>query len=1084
MLYSDPGTRIALTRKPMSNKYRRAVELLLWSLPVMALAATAVVWRHIHRGADEAMCRRFESRVAGIEKVLSGAFLTADNMMHACAGLFAASDEVSRAEWRAFVEELDPTEYNPGVQSLGFIKRVPAASLAEFERSASRELPGFRVRPAGNGKDRFPVLYIEPRRSYGRRLEGYDMASEPALLESMLRAAESRETVSARRVQLSTPGPDGRPENGLIVFRPVYRRNARQDTPESRLAALDGFVYISLYAGRMFGRTVGASETGISLKASMAAAGYPAEKLYDSMEGRDGSGPPSGYGQGLSLTVERDRYGVRFRNEYEALSEFSEGVSFSQKLLAISGVLFACLLAWVAAVQMARNRALDREEDAAAALRIIQSAVDNSGNAIFLVNPDATLHYANQAAADLLGYGRDELLALSALDINPQYVTPEAWRANLSELKAKGKVVYEAPLKRKDGSHVPVEITATHAAYGGKEIKCVYCTDLTARKKAELQLRKLSLAIEAGPAAVMITDPEGAIEYVNPKFTEMTGYTREEALGRNPRMLKSGKQTAEFYRGMWETLKACRNWAGELQNRRKNGEIYWESVSIATVCGEDGRAQHYICVKEDIDARKRMEAELVRAKEEAESATRAKGVFLSSMSHEIRTPLNAVLGFSQLMRRDPELTERQRQQVDTINRSGRHLLALINDILEMSKIESGRAALNPAPFKPGTLLGDLEVMFRHRAEEKKLSFEVETRPGLPGYAMGDEGKLRQVLVNLLGNAFKFTAKGGVVLRASALPAGAGRFRLCAEVEDTGPGIAEDELETLFSPFEQARAGKASGGTGLGLSISREYARLMGGDISVSSRPGEGSVFRFEAVLEETSAAPAAGPEARVVKRLAPGQPSYRVLVADDKEDNREFLRQLLTLTGFEVRQAADGEAAVRNFSEWRPHIVLMDIRMPVLDGYEATRRIRALPGGKNAKVLILSASSMGDVRKESLECGADDYLPKPFRESDLFVRLEGLIGAAYEYQEESGPAPAAAAGPADLAPDVFADLPGDLRARLRSAAVSGDFDAVRELAAELEGARPAAAAAARGLAARFDAGGLLALLDGAPGPGA
>ena len=312
-------------------------------------------------------------------------------------------------------------------------------------------------------------------------------------------------------------------------------------------------------------------------------------------------------------------------------------------------------------------------------------------------------------------------------------------------------------------------------------------------------------------------------------------------LGKTPRILKSGVHTRTFYEDLWRAITSGDTWRGELCNKKRNGEIYWESASISPVRGDSGEVTHFVSVKLDITDRKRAEQQLEQAKEAAEAANRAKSVFLASMSHEIRTPMNAILGFSQLLAGDPDLTPRQREQLDAISRSGEHLLALINDVLEMSKIEAGRATLTVEEVDIHSLLRDLDVMFRLRTEEKGLKFGIESAGEVPRYASVDEGKLRQILVNLVGNAVKFTASGGILVRvrASAEPGG---LLLLVDVEDTGPGLSEADLHRLFHLFEQARAGREAGsGTGLGLAISRGFARLMGGDLTVRSRPGEGSV---------------------------------------------------------------------------------------------------------------------------------------------------------------------------------------------------------------------------------------------------
>ncbi|MEG5016861.1 MULTISPECIES: GAF domain-containing protein [unclassified Microcoleus] len=467
--------------------------------------------------------------------------------------------------------------------------------------------------------------------------------------------------------------------------------------------------------------------------------------------------------------------------------------------------------------------------------------------------------------------------------------------------------------------------------------------------------------------------------------------------------------------------------------------------------------------KTEIADRKLAETALQKAVVAADTANRAKSEFLSSMSHELRTPLNAILGFSQVMVRDSSLNNQHQQHLEIINRAGEHLLSLINDILEMSKIEAGRSQLNESSFNLMRLLKTLEEMFRLKAKSKKLQLNLEVGDGVPHFVSGDEGKLRQILINLVGNAIKFTEMGSVTLRVKkkveeSLGAETAEFsdtqtkladaasehseslavettaiqrkpgwctgfnpseslgefdcvdandihpellRLQFEIEDTGLGIAPEEMNKLFEPFEQTKTGqKSQQGTGLGLPISRKFVQMMGGDITVSSTPELGSKFAFD--IQISLATPTEikilKPQKKVIA-LAPNQPEYRILVVDDRADNCLVIERLLSPLGILVRSARDGQEAIAVWEDWQPHLIWMDMQMPVMDGYEATRQIKAHPLGKQTAIVALTASAFEEERQTILGAGCDDFMRKPFEAKILFAKMEELLGVRYIYEE-------------------------------------------------------------------------------------
>lgn len=457
-----------------------------------------------------------------------------------------------------------------------------------------------------------------------------------------------------------------------------------------------------------------------------------------------------------------------------------------------------------------------------------------------------------------------------------------------------------------------------------------------------------------------------------------------------------------------------------------------------------------------------------------EAANRAKGMFLANMSHELRTPLNAILGFSSMLRRDHQLSQGHAKSLDIINRSGEHLLALINDVLEMAKIEAGRLTLDQTPFDLGAMVRDVADMMRLRAEEKGLRLLFDQSSECPRYIRGDEARLRQILVNLVGNAVKFTHEGGVTIRLGVKQNH--RKHLVIEVEDSGPGISEADQERIFRPFEQLAEGAEQTGTGLGLSITRQFVDLMDGSITVDSVVGKGSLFRVELPVELASASDiyAAREEEGEVLGLAPGHPSYRILIAEDQNENAVLLTQLMEAIGLETRVAENGERCVQIFQEWRPDLIWMDRRMPVMDGMEATRRIRQLPHGDAVKIVAVTASAFKEQQSEMLAAGMDDFVRKPYRFDEIYNSLARQLGLQYVYRSDASLAQEAPVIPTS---EMALALPLSLRRELIDALERLDSEKIRLLIEQVAAIDDDLAAALSRLANGFNYSAILHILN-------
>ena len=627
---------------------------------------------------------------------------------------------------------------------------------------------------------------------------------------------------------------------------------------------------------------------------------------------------------------------------------------------------------------------------------------------------DRMVVWSNACFANMLGYTKDEAIGKPARTIFCSDKDFTAFLETSSQtLKSNRVFRAETCFQRKDGTLGTYDISGVRLS-GERDESIWSALDITERKRAEEHLAKLSLAVEQSPESILITNANAEIEYVNEACVRSTGYSREELLGKNPRLLKSGWTPEENHQALWAALRRGESWRGELYNRTKDGTDYVEWAIISPLRGADGTVTHYVAVKEDITEKKRFGVELDMhrhglellveqrtlelslARQQAESASLAKSAFLANMSHEIRTPMNAIVGLTHILHRSIKIQD-QLDKLEKIAGAAEHLLSILNDILDLAKIEANKQILEKSDFDLGELLSRVSSLVIDRSRAKGLELIIDADHDL-GIVCGDSTRVTQALLNLLINAVKFTEHGTIILRARRIEETESYIQIRFEVEDSGIGIAPEHLPRLFQPFEQAdnSTTRRFGGTGLGLAITRNLASLMDGDTGVTSTPGVGSLFWMTARFGKSAA--------KSGRYRIPELAGKRALVVDDTPVTRLVQTQLLRETGLDSEDVSSGTAALDAISaadhlEKPFDLVLIDLLMPGMNGFETLERMRKLPLGVQPLALLVTASGDLEILDDSRAAGFVDTLFKPLSLASLHAALKKHLAALLEREK-------------------------------------------------------------------------------------
>jgi PAS domain S-box-containing protein len=1011
--------------------HKRRLAITLPILLMFALTTTSFFYEA--QSSNQRIKLEFEQQAVELKTALETSITNNLNVLRFISDLYASSTVVNRQEFRTFVTQ--SLASFQGIQALSWNPIIHASERAGFEKNAQLEgYPNFQIterdadKKMGRAGDRpafVSVLFIEPYNGNESAL-GYDVYSNNLRHEAIDRARDSGELALTAGITLVQ---ERGKQQGVMSFMPIYQNGHPHQTQKEKRQAISGYAVGVFRVGDVVTHALnGLNIEGLSYRLIDQSAPAAEQLLFSSASPT--LSPlelPSNrfFGEKISLiSYSSFQVGGRFWR-FEVVptqNYFALHQSNNSWLILLGGLVLTSLVAAFSLISSGRERMLrqlvaertaelerqhvitysilQEKEQAHARLDLL---LNSTGEGIYGIGLDGACTFANHAALTMLGYASQQDVLGKNNHLLFHHSHPDGSSYEINEcpiykaLRGQPSLAVDSEvLWRKDGSSFSAQYQSYPIKDSEQIIGCVVSfSDITEHKKAQETLTMLSMALEQSQSSVMITDLDTHIEYVNQAFVKSTGYSREEVFGQKPSMLSSKKTSQDTYQAMWAALNIGKAWQGEVTNLNKQGEEFIELTWISPIRQDDGAITHYLGVKEDITERKQLELSLLEAKEKAEILAHTKSQFLTNMSHEIRTPMNAIIGLSQLaLNKDfaPEALDYLRK----INRSSVSLLGILNSILDLSKLEAGGMTLDQQPFYLDALRNTLDSLFILAAQEKNLAFNLDVAADIPPLLIGDALRLRQVLINLLGNAIKFTQHGAVTLNITLQQSDASKVRLLFCVKDTGIGISAEDQTKLFQPFTQVDASSTRrfGGTGLGLVISKDLLTLMGSELSLDSSPGQGSAFSFELVLgvvASTTLQNTAPYESETLNsalnKVGSILGGLRILAVEDNVFNQQIVIELLKLSGIRVEIANNGEEALVMLAQQNFDAVLMDIHMPVMDGFEATKQIRSQSRFDKLPVIALTAGVTQEERGQCMAAGMNDFINKPVNPSQLLSTL-------------------------------------------------------------------------------------------------